>query len=134
MPSAIIMKLIGLGALVALVGGIILTQHLKINTQARTIAELRLAQMLDRNINKDQKETIDRLTLDHEDAVKRAVTAELTLEKTKAQITSTTEEAVKRITEHATPSDNQLVTPALRDALGSLRRDPSTAHPRGPAH
>lgn len=133
MFESLIDKVIGIGAVVLVVGGIILAQHTKINSQARTIAELRLDRLLLSNANKDQAEKIDKLTQDQADFAKRATTAEEAVATARATVITKTETIIKRITTDATPSDNQPVTPALRSALGVLREQRAGGNSGGPA-
>ena len=118
--SALAGKLIGMAVVVAIVGGIILAQHVKINSQARMIAELRLSTMLLGNTNKDQAETIDKITADKAEFEKRAAVAEADKRRLETAATTKLQATIKRLTDAATVQDNQPVSPALRSALGSV--------------
>ena len=114
-------KLIGFAVVAAIVGGIILVQHLRINSQARMIAELRLQTVTLQGANKDQKKTIDELTEDAAAFEKRADAAEAARAKAEASANARIKATIKRLTDAATPEDRAPVSPALRSALGSLR-------------
>lgn len=119
--SAIAYKLIGIAVVVAIVGGIILAQHLKINSQARTIAEQRVQVVTLKATNDHQFELIDQLTQDKAAFEKRAAVAEAAKRKAEVTANAKVAAALKRITEHATPQDNAPVFGALRDSLGIVR-------------
>jgi hypothetical protein len=119
--SGLVSKLIGLAAVVAVIGGIILAQHLKINAQARTIAELRLSTMLLKNANTDQAETIDKITRDKAAFEKRAAVAEAEKKRLTTAADTRLKATIKRLTDAATVQDNQPASPALRAALGVVR-------------
>lgn len=119
--SALAGKLIGIAVLVAIVGGILLAQHLKISAQARVIAEQRVQVLTLKVANDHFSATLDQLTRDLSEFEKRAAVAEAKAAEAKASVIAKTETIVRRITAHATPQDNQPVTPALGDALRSVR-------------
>lgn len=120
--SGLAAKLIGVAVLVASVGGIILVQHIRINTLTARNAEMHARMIELKAANDHQAEIIDVMSRDKDEFEKRAADAEKKAAETKATVITTTETIVKRITDHATPSDNQPVTPALRDALLSVRQ------------
>jgi hypothetical protein len=114
-------KLIGIAGLVAIIGGIILAQQLKINAQARTIAEQRV-QVLTLKVANDQfSATLDQLTRDLAAFEKRAAGAEAENKRLLSAAAAKLQATMKRLTDAATSQDNQPVTPALRSALGVVR-------------
>jgi len=119
--SALAGKLIGVAVLVAVVGGIILAQHMKINTQARVIAEQRVQVLTLKVANDHFSATLDQLTRDLSAFERRAAVAEAEKKRGEATAASKLQATIKRLTANATPDDNARVSPALRDALGSVR-------------
>jgi len=119
--SALAGKLIGVAVLVAVVGGIILAQHMKINTQARVIAEQRVQVLTLKVANDHFSATLDQLTRDLSAFEKRAAVAEADKKRGEATAATKLQVTIKRLTANATPDDNARVSPALRDALGSVR-------------
>ena len=118
--SALAGKMIGIAVIVAIVGGIILVQHLRINTQARTIAELRLATVTLEKTNGDQADLILQLTDDKAASDKRAAAAEVAHKKAEATAAKRIQVILKRLNDAATEQDRQPAAPAIRSALGSL--------------
>jgi hypothetical protein len=119
--SGLVTKLIGIAAVVVVIGGIILAQHFKINSQARTIAELRLSTMLLKNANTDQAETIDKITRDKAEFEKRAAVAEAEKKRLTMAADTRLKATIKRLTDNATPDDKARVTPAIGAALSIVR-------------
>jgi hypothetical protein len=120
--SALAGKLIGMAAAAAIVGGIILVQHLKINAQARTIAEQRVQVLTLKLANDHFAVTLDQLTRDLSAFEKRAAVAEAEKIRRETAANAKLHATIRRLTDAATPQDNQPVTPALRSALGVVRR------------
>ena len=76
MLSGLAGKLIGLAAVVAIVGGIILVQYLRINSLRAENAELRVATVTLGKANEDQADLILQLTDDKAAFERRAADAE----------------------------------------------------------
>jgi len=114
-------RLIGYAAIIVVVGGVILFQHLRINSQARTIAELRVQTLTLKVANDHQAETIDKLTRDKSEFEKRAAVAEAARKKAETSAAARIKAALKRLNDAATEQDRQPVSPALRDALEAAR-------------
>jgi len=119
--SALAGKLIGIAVLVAIVGGILLAQHLKINAQARVIAEQRVQVLTLKVANDHFSATLDQLTRDLSEFEKRAAVAEADKKRVEAVAATKLQATIKRLSDNATPDDNARVTPALGDALRSVR-------------
>ena len=119
--SALAGKLIGIAVLVAVVGGILLAQHLKINAQARVIAEQRVQVLTLKVANDHFSATLDQLTRDLSAFEKRAAVAEADKKRVEAVAATKLQATIKRLSDNATPDDNARVTPALGDALRSVR-------------
>ena len=119
--SALAGKLIGIAVIVAVVGGILLAQHLKINAQARVIAEQRVQVLTLKVANDHFSATLDQLTRDLSEFEKRAAVAEADKKRVEAVAATKLQATIKRLSDNATPDDNARVTPALGDALRSVR-------------
>ena len=121
MFSGLAGKLIGFAVLVAVVGGIILVQHLRINSLRVENAELQVATVTLGKANEDQAALIERLTQDQAAFARRAADAEKARAKTEATAAARVKAALKRLNDAATESDRQPVSPVLRDALGAIQ-------------
>ena len=114
-------KLIGLAIVAAVIGGIILTQHLRINNLRADLAECRVGTVTLEKTNGDQADLILQLTDDKAVADKRAADAAVAHKKAEATAAKRIQAALKRLNDAATEQDRQPVSPALRGALGALK-------------